>query len=456
MSDLPLGWEWATVADVIGAGVFSDGDWVESKDQDPEGEVRLLQLADIGEGQFRDRSDRHLTSVSAATLGCTYLEAGDVLVARMPEPLGRACRVPTLDGPSVTAVDVCILRPTPVGVDPAWLMWTINAPQVRSQIAALQSGTTRKRISRKNLAMVEMAVPPRAEQERIVAAIEEHLSRLDAASASVRAVASKLPSLRLDMARRVLHGFELAGESPKRTQVGHELPAGWKWISLQNLGELARGRSSHRPRNDPVLYGGPYPFIQTGDVAASGGVLSDHRQSYSELGLAQSRVWPRGTVVITIAANIADSAVLRLDACFPDSVVGLVPDSELVRPEWVERFIRVEKERLERFAPATAQKNINLQTLRSVLVPVPPLVEQDRLLAILQSWDELTARLRDAAAAAQLKGRQLRRVTLASAFSGQLVPQDPNDEPASVLFGRIRTERAVTTPAKRTRKAKAS
>lgn len=182
MRELPKGWECATIGETVGAGLFSDGDWVESKDQNPDGDVRLVQLADVGEGEFRDRSNRRLTSESAQGLGCTYLSPGDLLVARMPDPLGRACRVPLLPGPAVTAVDVCILRPTVAGVDPQWLMWTINSPQVRSQMADLQSGTTRKRISRKNLATVQVAVPPRQEQARIVAAIEEHLSRLDAAA----------------------------------------------------------------------------------------------------------------------------------------------------------------------------------------------------------------------------------------------------------------------------------
>ena len=94
MTDLPTGWAEATVAEVIGDGLFSDGDWVESKDQDPSGDVRLLQLADIGEGEFRDRSNRFLTAESAGRLNCTFLRPGDVLVARMPDPLGRACRVP--------------------------------------------------------------------------------------------------------------------------------------------------------------------------------------------------------------------------------------------------------------------------------------------------------------------------------------------------------------------------
>src|SRR4051794_9159637 len=92
---LPSGWAWATLDELIGpAGVFTDGDWVESKDQDPSGGVRLTQLADVGEGDFRDRSDRWMTRERADALGCTFLQNGDVLIARMPDPLGRACLYP--------------------------------------------------------------------------------------------------------------------------------------------------------------------------------------------------------------------------------------------------------------------------------------------------------------------------------------------------------------------------
>src|ERR1035438_8892162 len=104
---------------------------------------------------------------------------------------------------------------------------------------------------------------------------------------------------------------------------------GWQLKKLIELGELSRGRSRHRPRHAPHLYGGPYPFIQTGDVKASGGRISSYQQTYSEAGLAQSRMWPAGTLCITIAANIAETGILAFPACFPDSIVGFVADSSV-------------------------------------------------------------------------------------------------------------------------------
>jgi len=139
-----------------------------------------------------------------------------------------------------------------------------------------------------------------------------------------------------------------------------EIPDSWLWIKLNELGELTRGKSKHRPRNAPHLFGGKYPFIQTGDVAQSNGRITNHKQTYSEEGLAQSRLWPEGTICITIAANIANSAILTYPACFPDSIVGLITAPDICINTFAEYYIRTIKERLSQFAPATAQKNINI------------------------------------------------------------------------------------------------
>ncbi len=166
-----------TLAEAIGtASRFVDGDWIETKDQNPEGDVRLIQLADIGDGVFRDRSSRFLTSATAARLKCTYLEPGDLLVARMPQPLGRCCEFPGATKPSITAVDVCIIRIAGNELHSKWLMHALNATKTRAQIASLQSGTTRKRISRKNLATVTLTVPTPQVQRRVAEDIDRKMS----------------------------------------------------------------------------------------------------------------------------------------------------------------------------------------------------------------------------------------------------------------------------------------
>ncbi len=181
-------------------------------------------------------------------------------------------------------------------------------------------------------------------------------------------------------------------------EIPYELPRGWKWSRFPELGEIGRGKSKHRPRNDPSLYdGGKYPLIQTGDVARANGVIHTYKALYNDKGLAQSRLWKKETLCITIAANIADSALLGFDACFPDSVVGFIPSKEIKKVTYFEYFMRTAKERLQDFAPSTAQKNINLAILEQVLIPLPPLAEQHRIVAkvnqLMTYCDKLEAKL---------------------------------------------------------------
>jgi type I restriction enzyme S subunit len=165
-------------------------------------------------------------------------------------------------------------------------------------------------------------------------------------------------------------------------------------------------------------------------------------QSYSDAGLGQSKLWPAGTVCITIAANIAASGILQFDACFPDSIVGLTPIDEDVGA-YTEYFIRTARQNLDRFAPATAQKNINLDTLNALAVPLPPRTELKvilgRLDGALSAADLAAGEFEEALS----QSARLQQSILATAFAGKLVPQDPKDEPAAELLSRLRAGKAA-------------
>ena len=147
-------------------------------------------------------------------------------------------------------------------------------------------------------------------------------------------------------------------------------PFGLPTKKLSELGSLDRGRSQHRPRNDPELLGGPYPLIQTGEVSAAGLYITEYHNTYSEIGLKQSKMWKAGTLCITIAANIAQTAIMTFDACFPDSVVGFVPNDE-VNALYIHYWFGFFQKILEDQAPQVAQKNINLKILSDLNVIVP-------------------------------------------------------------------------------------
>ena len=158
--------------------------------------------------------------------------------------------------------------------------------------------------------------------------------------------------------------------------------------TLSDLGEFGRGVSKHRPRNDIKLLGGKYPLIQTGDIANAGLYITSYSNTYSELGLRQSKMWDKGTLCITIAANIAKTAILEFDACFPDSVVGFIANertNNIFIHYWFSFFQAI----LESQAPESAQKNINLKILSELKVIVPEKRKQDEFASFVKLIDKL-------------------------------------------------------------------
>ena len=163
----------------------------------------------------------------------------------------------------------------------------------------------------------------------------------------------------------------------------------WELKSLDEIGFIGRGKSRHRPRNAEHLYGGEYPFVQTGDIKAANFRINEYSQTYNEAGLAQSKLWKEGTLCITIAANIADTAILGIDACFPDSVIGFVPYEDKSDVRFVKYFFDIFQARMKSIAVGAAQDNLSLEKLLTFKIPTPSLPTQRKIASILSAYDDL-------------------------------------------------------------------
>jgi len=239
---------------------------------------------------------------------------------------------------------------------------------------------------------IKIPIAPLNEQKRIAKKLDELLATVE----SIKTRLDNAPSI----IKRFRQSILAAATSGKLTEEWREengIDNKWELSSFSKLGSLSRGKSKHRPRNDPQLFGGDYPFIQTGAVAQSGGLITEHSKTLSEFGLKQSRLFPENTLCITIAANIADTAFLTYPTCFPDSVVGFIADEEVCQREFIKYFIDVNKDNLETFAPATAQKNINLTILNALEIPIPTLIEQKEIVSQVESLFALDYRRRKGA-----------------------------------------------------------
>ncbi|USI69786.1 restriction endonuclease subunit S [Lactococcus garvieae] len=163
----------------------------------------------------------------------------------------------------------------------------------------------------------------------------------------------------------------------------------WEQRKLEELGNLNRGKSKHRPRNDSRLFGGEYPFIQTGDVAKAPLFLTEYSQTYSEFGIQQSKLWDIGTLLITIAANVADTTILGIKAAFPDSVIGF--ESTSCDVVFIKNYIDIQSDLLKRKAETSSQANLNLAKLKEMSLNVPKLKEQQKIGSFFKQLDDTIA-----------------------------------------------------------------
>ena len=435
MSTIPIGWTEVALGDVV----TPRGEKASPKD--------LGNCPFIGMDHVEAHSSKLLGTrpVSDMKSNVSVFKEGDILYGRLRPYLNKVLRAP-FDG---AASAEFIVLPPAEHIDLDFLRLVLRHPQF-VQFASQKSTGDRPRVKFSSIADYSFLLPPLSEQRRIVTRLSNVLDKAHRAQDELknvswlgtRAVESILRSAfkgHLTAGWREAHPNEVSVEvkAPKRKgkrksrvtvdrdsfEQPYQLPEGWRWLPLPYLGQLDRGKSRHRPRNDPKLFGGPHPFIQTGEVRAANGILTEFDVTYSDFGLAQSRLWPVGTVCITIAANIAETAILGIEACFPDSVVGFIADNEVCSGRYVEYFIRTVRSDLQAFAPATAQKNINLGTLSELFVPVAPRREQDVITSCIDAGVVRFGRMESETEDALRLTGALETCALTKALSGQLFEQ---------------------------------
>jgi len=293
-----------------------------------------------------------------------------------------------------------ILRPNKSKVFPKYLHYQLFSNHKYGVVRKYQNKTTGIiNLKLANyLSETKIPLPPLAEQQKIAAI-------LDAAD-TLRQKDQQLVERYTALSQSLF--LEMFGDPVTN-------PMGWECEEFGSIGNLDRGKSKHRPRNDPVLLGGDYPLIQTGDVANCDGHIRHYSSTYSEVGLRQSKMWKAGTLCITIAANIAKTGILDFDACFPDSVVGFTPNKK-TNIEYVQRWLSFLQKILEDTAPMAAQKNINLKILRELIVPLPPVELQNQFAERIQ----LIEAQQQQAKASLEKSEVLFNSLLQRAFTGEL------------------------------------
>lgn len=299
--------------------------------------------------------ERHYSEVSK---GYTPFLNGDVLVAKITPCFenGKIAQAALTHRIGFGSTEFHVVRPRPGKANARYLLHYLRQEHIRREGERKMTGSAgQRRVPEHFLAGLEIPLLPLTEQLRIA----EVLDKIEELRVKRRAALAQLDTLNQSIF------LEMFGDPVVN-------PKSWPVKKFGQVGALDRGVSKHRPRNAPELLGGPYPLVQTGEVANCDGYIRRHNSTYSEVGLRQSKMWPAGTLCITIAANIAMTGILTFDACFPDSVVGFRAD-EPATVEFVRCWLSFLQKTLEDTAPESAQKNINLAILRNLDVPLPQL-----------------------------------------------------------------------------------
>ncbi|MGR2875244.1 restriction endonuclease subunit S [Vibrio vulnificus] len=398
---LPDGWKWHKLKDLttkIGSGATPKGGEKAYKSSG----ISLIRSLNVHDCFFKEEKLAFIDDEQANGLKNVVVESGDVLLNITGASIARCCIVPNEFLPARVNQHVAIIRPTEY-VDSKFLNYLIINPKFKAQLLWQGAGgATRQALTKAMVEELNIPLPSLPEQKRIVEKLDALLTRIDTAIEHLQQSVTLAD---------VLYASELASVFSS----GQDK---WPLRELNEIAEVARGKSKHRPRNDKSLFGGEYPFIQTGDVRNAQKYITNYSATYNEKGLQQSKLWPKDTICLTIAANIGDVAILGMDACFPDSVVG-ISSSEL-ETDYLYYFLTTLQQQLDSKANAAAQKNINLKILSEIKIPVPSLDEQKSIVRQINEIDRLAVKAKAEISEKITMMQQLKASILDSAFKGEL------------------------------------
>ena len=425
---LPGNWCWTritVITDILNGFAFKSQHYSSAG-------IRIIRITNVQDGFIQDKKPVYYPLVSQKEITPFMLKDGDFLMSLT----GNVGRVAIIDASFLPAAlnqrVACLRIKSEDSVRKEYIFYFCLQKQFVSDCIKSAKGSAQLNMSTEWLKEYPIPLPPLAEQQRIVDRIKSLFAKLDEAKEKAQAVVDSFETRKAAILHKAFTG-ELTAKWREEHGVRME---SWEKFKFNELGTLERGRSKHRPRNDPKLFGGKYPFIQTGDVARSGMYITEHTQTLSELGAEQSKLFPKGTLCITIAANIGDVSILTYDCCFPDSVVGFTPN-ERTLSEYIYYLMSTLQREIEANAPATAQKNINLRILNDLLLDIPSVAEQTQIVNQVEYLFFQEQHAKEAAEAVLDQIDLMKKSILARAFRGELGTNDPSEESAVKLLRQV-------------------
>ncbi len=377
LGQVPEHWEVRRLKHSLGVNVA-----VLPEDTEPDYEFRYIDIGSVGTGELIS-DPKPMRFETAPSRARRVVRRGDTLVSTVRTYLKAVWHAEEDIRDVVASTGFAVLTPSPLLL-PKFVGYACRSEPYTNLVTAESVGVVYPAIAEARLASaLRLCIPPLDEQ-RVIVRFLDHADRC--IRRYIRAK-ERLIELLEEQKQAVIHRA-VTGQIDVRTDQPYpayknsgvewlgEVPEHWGVRRVKGATRILRGKFTHRPRNEPSLYGGPFPFVQTGDVARASKKIESYSQTLNEKGLAVSRKFPPGTLVMAIAANIGDVAVLDFEACFPDSVVGFVPIKEITRRDYLYYVFLAMKRELIREAPVNTQGNLNVERLGSRRIPLPPYSEQ--------------------------------------------------------------------------------
>lgn len=450
MTELPTGWAPAQLGEV--AEWSSGGTPRAGTPAYYGGNVPWAVIGDLNDGRVSETAST-ITPLGLKNSSAKIVDAGTVLVA-MYGSIGKLgiAQIPMATNQAIA----CAVPSRAITRD--WLFWWLRSQ--RHELLAAGKGGTQSNISQTVLKAWPIPIAPRPEQEQIVTAIEEAFSKLDAGEAGLRTVRQLLKRMRDAILTAAVTG-RLVPQDPTDTPAAKlladlgvephaaDVPTGWALTTVGSVFRVAVGTTPRR--DDPSMWGGEVWWVSSGEVAFNR-IRSTRETITSKAVLRDGRVLPAGTVLLAMIGEgktRGQPAILDVPAAHNQNCASIRVEGTGVSSEWVYTFLASRYSETRRAGSGNNQPALNKRLIEAIEIPIPPPEEQARIVAEVERQTSFLEACERAVDVGLARAAGLRRSVLKAAFEGRLVPQDPSDEPASVLLDRIRAERSVQPVAKR-------
>lgn len=351
------------------------------------GDAKFLRITDIN-GFSIDWNSVPYCQCDRKEYDKYKLSENDILFARIGATTGKTCIVKK-PPEAVFASYLIRVRTKASIVDPEYLYFFFQSTAYWKQVNVQKNNNLKKGVNASILKSLMVPLPAEKVEQRRIAAILSTVQRAIEQQ-------ERLIALTTELKKALMHKLfteGTRGEPQKKTEIGL-MPESWQVAKLGDFAKIERGKFSHRPRNDSRFYGGNIPFVQTGDVSNCDGHIRIYSQTLNKKGVAISKVFPKGTILITIAANIGYTGILEFDSACPDSLIGITPN-EVLSVEFLNQYLTTQQPLMDRIAPQGTQKNINIQFLKPWPIIRPPIEEQMEIEKTLGIFDKKLFGLRN-------------------------------------------------------------